>query len=183
MGSVLRTNGLLVAGAALSTAITPDARAALANDSLLGFLAFLTLLLLLALIAIVRFEQPERESVEDEPADAATPAAPYWPSGYPTPPPGQRHVAAPQPGQRRAAPLLQPGQRRLGQATQPRQRPVAPVPLPVRVPGQQAGYTARHGPGAAPSQSTSDRPRVSGGPPWGPAPRPPGMDPFLRSSE
>jgi hypothetical protein len=56
------------------------------------------------------------------------------------------------------------------------------VPLPVRAVGQQAGYSARHAPGPRPSQGTGGRPRVSSGPPWGPAPRPPDVDPFVRSS-
>lgn len=46
-------------------------------------------------------------------------------------------------------------------------------PLPVRAPGQ-SGWTAP----AAPSMPPPDgswRPRVSGSPPWGPAPRPPGV--------
>ena len=36
-----------------------------------------------------------------------------------------------------------------------------------------AGYAARHATAAAP---VTNRPKVSGRPPWGPAPRPPGLD-------
>jgi hypothetical protein len=177
MPEVLRTNGLLVAGAALSTAITSNAHTRIADDSLLGFLALLALLLVLALIAIIRFEPPERAYAAEEPAQAAVPAPavepPRWAPGVP----------APQPGPRRVAPAPQPGRHHVAPASQPRPRPVTPVPLPVRVPGQQPGYTARHAPNAASSQGTPERPRVTGGPPWGPAPRPPGLDPFLRSSD
>jgi hypothetical protein len=166
---VLTTNGLLVAGAAFSTAITSVTRTAIDDDSLLGFLALLTLLLLLALAAIIRFETPERAGIAEEPLEAAVPApAPaHW---VPT-------VPAPQSGQRRVTPAPQPGRHHVGPRT------VAPAPLPVRVPSQQPGYAARHAPSGAPSQGTPDRPRVTGGPPWGPAPRPPGSDPFLRGSD
>ena len=47
------------------------------------------------------------------------------------------------------------------------------VPLPVRAPGQ-SGRTAPAAPTAVPPPDGSWRPRVAGGPPWGPAPRPPG---------
>jgi hypothetical protein len=172
---VLRTNGMLVAGAALSTAIAPASRTALVDDILVGFLAFLALLLVLALIAIIRFQPPERTPVAEEPSQATVPppTPAHWVPGVPAPPSGQRRIGPP----------AQPRQRHVAPAPQPRPRPVSPAPLPVRVPGQQAGYAARHAPGPAPSQSTAERPRVTGGPPWGPAPRPPGLDPFLRSSD
>jgi hypothetical protein len=48
----------------------------------------------------------------------------------------------------------------------------APVPLPVRSPGQ-SGWTAPAA-GGGTTQPESWRSPVSGGPPWGPAPRPPG---------
>jgi hypothetical protein len=168
---VLTTNGLLVAGAALSTAITSATRTAIDDDSLLGFLALLALLLVLALAAIIRFETPERTATAEEPVQAATPA--------PAPAPWIPSVPAPQSGQRRITAAPQSGRHHVA----PRQRPVAPAPLPVRVPSQQPGYAARHAPSAAPSQGTPDRPSVTGGPPWGPAPRPPGSDPFLRGSD
>ena len=49
-------------------------------------------------------------------------------------------------------------------AARPPAQPV-PAPLPVRAPGQ-SGWTAPAG----------AWPKVSGGPPWGPAPKPPGVD-------
>jgi hypothetical protein len=166
---VLTTNGLLVAGATISTAIASATRTAIDDDSLLGFLALLALLLVLAVAAIIRFEPPERTVIAEEPMQAAAPvpAPAHW---VPT-------VPAPQSGQRRVTPVPQSGRHHVGP------RPVAPAPLPVRVPSQQPGYAARHAPSAAPSQGAPDRPRVTGGPPWGPAPRPPGSDPFLRSSD
>jgi hypothetical protein len=52
--------------------------------------------------------------------------------------------------------------------------PVRPPPRPATLPGQsgKAGYTARHTTAAAP---VIDPPKVSGGPPWEPAPEPPGV--------
>jgi hypothetical protein len=175
MTAVLTTNGLPVAGAALSSAIATVTRTAIADDSLIGFLAFLGLLLVLALIAIVRFEPPERTSIAEEPAQAASPA--------PAPANWALAGATPQSGQRRMVPAAQSGRHHVAAASPSRPRPVAPAPLPVRVPGQQPGYSARHAPGAGPGQGSPDRPRITGGPPWGPAPRPPGHDPFLRSSD
>lgn len=154
---MLRTNGLLLASAALTARVTlasaPGGRARLLNDSLVGFLVFLVLLLALALIAIIRLEPPERGSAAEETPHAPAPASAFR---APEPP-------APEFGQ----------------------RPVSPAPLPRRSVGRfdQPGYTARHAPGPAPSQGTPDRPRVSGGPPWGPAPRPPGTGPFVRSPD
>lgn len=156
MTPVLRTNGLL-AGAGLSAATAPAVRANVLDDSLVGFLALLVLLLALALIAIIRFEPPERGPIAEETAQAAMPA----------------QAAVPAPAYR--AP---------GLPTRPSgQRQVVPTPLPVRPVGQQSAYTARHAPGPVRSQGAAERPRISGGPPWGPAPRPPGLDPFLRSSD
>ena len=142
---------LAVRMAPVTLASAPGERAALANDSLVGFLAFLALLLVLALIAIVRLEPPERQPAAEDAAPAAGPAF--------------------------RAPVLPPPA--LGQ------RPAAAVPLPVRTPGQsdQRGYAARHAPGTAPDQRIAERPRVSGGPPWGPAPRPPDVGPFVRSPD
>lgn len=55
-------------------------------------------------------------------------------------------------------------------------RPVAPVALPRRA-GQPShrSYVARHVPGPLTEQGRHERPKVSGGPPWGPVPRPPGV--------
>jgi hypothetical protein len=85
-----------------------------------------------------------------------------------------------------ARPAAQDGQpepqQPASQATQVRRLtgPMAGIPqqLPVRVGmAGQAGYAARHGfsPPAAREDDTARLPKVSGGPPWGPAPRPPGL--------
>jgi len=162
MTPVLRTNGLLLVGAGLSTASAPATRAALLHDSLVGFLAFLVLLLAMTLIAIIRIKPPERGSVAEEPVEAPVPMPHFRAPELPTPDYGPRRVpSVPESGQRR----------------------IPPEPLPVRPVGQQTGYTARHAPGAVPGQGTAARPRVSGGPPWGPAPRPPDLDPYVRSSD
>jgi len=58
----------------------------------------------------------------------------------------------------------------------------AAVPLPRRAAGppdqkssDHRGYTARHSSGPTPTYQPAGRPRVSGGPPWDPAPKPPGI--------
>jgi hypothetical protein len=57
----------------------------------------------------------------------------------------------------------------------PASRPVAPVPSPRRpVRPEHRAYAPRHVPGPHPEVAIRERPQVSGGPPWGPAPRPPG---------
>ena len=76
---------------------------------------------------------------------------------------------------------LQPPERRPsadGAGDEPRSmpRPVAPVPLPRRT-GQPShrGYVPRHVPGSLPEPGVPERPKVTGAPPWGPVPRPPGV--------
>ncbi|HUA40570.1 MAG TPA: hypothetical protein VMA32_03330 [Streptosporangiaceae bacterium] len=151
MTAVFGTNGLLQAGGALSTASTPVTRAALLNDSLVGFLVLLVVLLVLSLIVIIRLEPPERTAVAEETPEPAVPAPAYAGLGLPVPPTGHRQVAS--------------------------------APLPVRPVGQQPTYAPRHGYGPVTNPGITTRPRVTGGPPWGPAPRPPDADPFARSSD
>ena len=59
----------------------------------------------------------------------------------------------------------------------PVKRPPATV-LPAGSVGQRggAGYAPRHADALEPEQKVVQRPEVSGGPPWGPAPKPPGLD-------
>ena len=59
----------------------------------------------------------------------------------------------------------------------PVRRPPATV-LPAGSVGQLggAGYAPRHGDALEPEQKVVHRPEVSGGPPWEPAPKPPGLD-------
>jgi hypothetical protein len=191
MTAVLRTNGLLLAGASLSTAITPELRARVLNDSLVGFLWLLVLLLALSLMTIIRIKPPERAAAAEEPAQGPVPI--FRPPGLPAPESMQRRVApAPLPMRSAARPgVTQPplSQRPVGQ------RPVGQRPVGHRPAGQQPGYAARHAPrdvpgqdavpgqGAAQGQGAAARPRVSGGPPWGPAPKPSDQDPFARSSD
>jgi hypothetical protein len=57
--------------------------------------------------------------------------------------------------------------------------PLAGWPLPVPLAGEAArpgrpGYRPRHAGAPEPDPATSGRSRASGGPPWGPAPLPPG---------
>jgi len=52
--------------------------------------------------------------------------------------------------------------------------PPGAAPLPVRAPGR-SGWIAPAAAGQVPPPDGSWRPRVSGGPPWDPAPRPPGV--------
>jgi hypothetical protein len=60
-------------------------------------------------------------------------------------------------------------------APRPASRPVGPVPQPRRpVRPEHRAYAPRHVPGPHPELAIRERPPVSGGPPWGPAPRPPG---------
>lgn len=176
MTPVLRTNGLLLAGAGLSAAITPDLRARVLNDSLVGFLAFLVLLLALSLITIIRIKPPppQRGPAADEPVQAPVPMPAFRSPGYPAPEPRQRRVP---PG---PLPVRPVAQRPVGQ-----QPGYAARHAPREVPGQDAvpGQGAAPGQGAVPGQGTAARPRVSGAPPWGPAPRPPDLDPFARSSD
>jgi hypothetical protein len=157
------------------------------NDSLVGFLWLLVLLLALSLITIIRIKPPERASAADEPAQAPVPMPIFRAPGLPTAEPMQRRVPqAPLPVRPVTRPAVtQPpvSQRHVGQ------RPVGQRPVGQRPAGQQPGYAARHAPrdvpgqDAVPGQAAAARPRVSGGPPWGPAPRPPDLDPFTRSSD
>jgi len=177
MTPVLRTNGLLLAGASLSAAITPELRARVLNDSLVGFLWFLVVLLALSLITIIRVKPPERASTAEEPAQAPVPMPIFRAPGPPAPESMQRRVP-PAP-----LPMRPVTQRPVGQ------RPVGQRPVGQRPVGQQPGYAGRHAPrdvpgqDAVPGQGAAGRPRVSGGPPWDPAPRPPDLDPFARSSD
>ena len=83
-------------------------------------------------------------------------------------PPWTGTTAADAPGpDQEPAPAQPPPQRGQPAAARPG------APLPVRAPGQ-SGRTAPAATSAVPPPDGSWRPPVSGGPPWGPAPRPPG---------
>jgi hypothetical protein len=117
----------------------------MANEAVLIFNAVLILLLAASLLAVIRMPPWTGTTTEDTPG----------------PPAGQEPARAGPPG-----PFPQHAQ----------YAPAEPgaASLPVRAPGQ-SGWTAPAAPSAVPPPDGSWRPRVSGGPPWGPAPRPPGV--------
>jgi hypothetical protein len=132
---------------------------ALVSDGLLLIVAVLTLLLVMFLFAVIR--------MGPEPADSA---------GLPMPAPPAPELTAPE----LTAPEL----------TAPRPAPGSPVPpvpparrqlwtspLPARTAGQSGGTgdAARPEEAPAPRQNVIRPPLVSGSPPWGPAPKPPGL--------
>jgi hypothetical protein len=117
----------------------------MANEAVLIFTAVLILLLAASLQAVIRMPPWTGTTTEDTPG----PLAGQEPAraGPPDPFPQRAQYAPAEPGAAR---------------------------LPVRAPGQ-SGWTAPAAPSAVPPPDGSWRPRVSGGPPWGPAPRPPGV--------
>ena len=122
--------------------------AALMNAALFFFLLFLTLLLVTFVGAVI-----------------VAPSAPPG-SGSPEAPVGEAPVSA---GPEAATPPVQ-----------------APMPLPRRRPltTATAAGTTRRSDASAPTNAPPPvyngvrRPKVSGSPPWEPAPRPPGPDPW-----
>jgi hypothetical protein len=136
----------------------------LADQAWFGFIAALALLLAASILVVIR--QPPW--VPPPPADetGGPPRGPApaerWPA-YPAPSYG-RHSAGPTAGPTAGLPA------------RPR-----PAPLPVRQP-VQSGWPQPAGPGNLVGQESlagpnGEPPPVTGGPPWGPAPRPPGMLP------
>jgi hypothetical protein len=140
--------GLSTNVALVATSSAQGLQVRLADDGLLCFLAILVLLLALALIAVIRLS-PDDARPSDVPAqvDPGRQAAPALPVPIAPPAPRQRVSET-------SAPTLS-----------------------ARPPGQSGHrvYAARHGPGPVLGQDTTRRPKVSGSPPWGPAPRPPGI--------
>ncbi len=90
-------------------------------------------------------------------------AAPAAPSGAPAPPALEPLPPPPAPASLSPEPL-------------PRRRPVATAPAARTARWPTGTDTATDAP--MPVYTGVDRPRVSGGPPWGPAPKPPGPDPW-----
>ena len=118
---------------------------------------FLALLLVLFIYAVIRVP-PELADSQEQPV-----------LDLPEPPPSAPTAPAPQP-----LPVRRP--RTL---TPPVPAPPVPAP-PVSAPAAPAfggssngGYAARHATVAVPVITP---PKVSGGPPWGPAPKPPGLE-------
>ena len=170
-------------------------RAALVNDGIPAFLAALVLVLVLMLIAVIRLprwgdthaeddEQPDSGPLahagpapDRDAPDSALPGLPAR-AGPPAPAPGRSRPAHARHGHTRSAPA---GPRPLGQ------QPAGPRPLgqqPAGTSSLSAGGPARSQPGDAdlpdrpggevPGRGAVRAPRVSGSPPWEPAPRPPG---------
>src|SRR5215467_11957075 len=123
--------------------------AALVNYGLWVLTIASAVVLVMFVSAVVRMP-PELAKPAAEPA----PEQGQW--AEPAPEPRRWAEPAPEPP-RWAEPAPEPGQ---WAAHLPQESP--PVPLPRR-PAPDGGYVARH---ASPR----------GGPPWGPAPKPPGMD-------
>ena len=156
-----------------------------ASKGVMLFVIVLTALLILMIYAVVRAPawQPPR------PSDGAGPG----PGDRPAPPLPRRHAQDPDPASsvfdptlsaaqtgRHAAPAsalpASTGPASPGPAS-PGADPVAPVPHPVGA-GVPAGAPAARGLTTRPAQPDPlvlERPVVTGRPPWGPAPRPPGM--------
>jgi hypothetical protein len=130
--------------------------AALMNAALLLFLVFVTLLLVMFIGAVI--------VAPSAPPDSSTPA-PETPA-----PPAPEPAALPVPEM--------PG----SPAPLPRRRPLATVSA-AGVASWSADADADGRAGAPmPVYSAVLRPEVSGGPPWGPAPKPPGADPWASES-
>ena len=113
---------------------------------------FLALLLVLFIYAVIRVPPELADSHEQPVLD------------QPGPPPSAPTAPAPQPLPVRRPRTLAP--------------PVAasPVPAPAAPAfggSSNGGYAARHATVAVPVITA---PKVSGGPPWGPAPKPPGLE-------
>jgi hypothetical protein len=124
------------------------------DEGIFFLVLFLTLLLLLFIYAVIRVP-PELAGSQEQPVlDLPEPPAPAPPAAGPQPLPVRR-PRAPAP-------------------------PAPPVPSASPAPsagafGQSSngGYAARHATVAVPVITP---PKVSGGPPWGPAPKPPGLE-------
>lgn len=123
--------------------------AALTNDGLLGLILLMTALLMLFLFEIVRLP-PQLARPTEQPVLNLPEPPPPAPPAPPVPPPAL-------PSRRPRTHAAVNGASRAGLAGLTGN----PAPAP------------RHAAGAPP---VIIRPKVSGGPPWGPAPKPPGLD-------
>ena len=113
---------------------------------------FLALLLVLFIYAVIRVP-PELADSQEQPV-----------LDLPEPPPSAPTAPAPQPLPVRRPRTLAP----------PVAAPPVPAPAAPAFGGSSnGGYAARHATVAVPVITA---PKVSGGPPWGPAPKPPGLE-------
>ena len=134
---------------------------ALADQAALAFTVALTVLLAASLLTVIRqppwIPPPPAEERPGYPED--TRLGPGWER--------RSQPAEPLAARSRAVAAASPGRHASGPPDE-----TARAPLPVRAPGQ-SGWTAPDA-GAAGRPDTAWRPPVAGGPPWGPAQRPPG---------
>lgn len=178
------TARLAVVGAHSPRSALVSPRAAMINDGILSFLLILLLLLLMSLFAVIRLPRWAGPADGDGrpapplPARPAPPAprhalpghawpAPVWPVPAWPVPSGSR-PAGTQPG---AAPALSFPVRRPAGLEEPAARPAEdaaarPATYPAPRPATASGY----------ARGTARPPKVSGSPPWDPAPRPPGQE-------
>jgi hypothetical protein len=137
--------------------------AALANDGVRCFLVLLVVLLTMMLIAVIRAPRWEGSS-EDAPPQPAT-----------------AYSALPASTQARAAAAIARAAVVLPARPAPPPQPghAARMPVPAAATRQRghATYAARHVVSQGSGEGTIPRPEVSGAPPWGPAPEPPGPIP------
>jgi len=129
--------------------------AALVNDGIRCFVVLLVVLLAIMLVAVIRAPGWEGSSGEHAPPQPAV-AAPSRPADT------QARAAA---AIARAAVVL-PARRAPGPT---------PVPAVATSPPRHASYAARHVAGPMPGEDTIPQSKVSGGPPWEQAPKPPGL--------
>ena len=181
---------LAAAGARSRGAALVSPRAAMVNDGIMSFLVLLSLLLVMSLFAVIRLPRwagPADGDSKPAPPVPARPAQPpvprharpghAWPAPvWPVPAwpvaPGSRPAGT----QSSAVPelsfpvTLQPGQ------PDPAARPATdraarPATDPAGRPATRPATDSAARP--APGRGTVRSPKVSGSPPWGPAPRPP----------
>jgi hypothetical protein len=156
--------------------------AAVANDGIRWFVVLLVVLLAIMLVAVIRTPGWEGSSEEDTPPQPAT-AAPSRPvdaqarSGGEVRNRRNSGTAAPSrpldPQARAAAAIARAA------VVLPARRAPGPMPVPAVATSQPNydGYAARHVAGPMPGEDTIPQPKVSGGPPWEQAPKPPGLIP------
>ncbi len=118
---------------------------------------FLALLLVLFIYAVIRVP-PELADSQEQPV-----------LDQPEPPPSAPTAPAPQP-----LPVRRPRTLAPPVAAPAVPAPAVPAPAAPAFGGpSNGGYAARHATVAVPVITA---PKVSGGPPWGPAPKPPGLE-------
>lgn len=141
---------------------------ALVNDVIRSFLVFQLLLLATMLFAVIRLPpyRPGTTSEESRPAPARPAAVQLAPA---------RPLAAPI-GSRPQVPQADVTYAQFPQVgVAAHSGPMSMAGQPGRMRSGRTKYVARHV--ATPEPRTIRRPKVSGAPPWGPAPKPPGQYP------